>query len=388
MQLKRLISFILTVGFIQFFAIKLSADGEEVIPAAADVEISSKAALLMEVSTGQILYEKDAHVPLPIGTLNKIMTTLLVAEAVEDGKLTLTDEITASAKANSMKQAVIWLRVGEKMSVDDLLKAVIIGNANDAAVALAEAVCGTEEAFVKKMNSRARELGMSGTVFKNCTGYDEENQGSTAYEVALMSRELLKHRFLYPYMTCWTTDLRGGETSVVNANVLVKSYEGVIGVKAGHSEAAGHCLVSAAERDGTAYMAVVLGSSDKDSRFREAKSLMNSAFANYQIISPTIPSEVFKAIPVTHGVSSEVGIRAENLSSIVIRSGTLKDLRTEVLLPKRITAPVKAGQVLGEVDFYHGDRLVYKKKLMALSDVEKLTPYKAFVKLFKNTFDF
>lgn len=388
MHIKRFISAILAIVFFQFFSMNLSADGEEAIPAAANVEITSKAAILMEASTGQILYEKDAHTMLPIGTLNKIMTTLLVAEAIDSGKLSLTDEITASARANSMKQAVIWLKVGEKMTVDDLLKAVIIGNANDAAVALAEAVSGTEDAFVKRMNTRAEELGMSGTVFKNCTGYDEENQGSTAYEVALMSRELLKHEFLYPYMTCWLTELRGGETSVVNANVLVKSYEGIIGVKAGHSEAAGNCLVSAAERDGNTYLAVILGSADKDSRFREAKYLMNSAFSNYQIISPTIPSEVFQAIPVTHGVTSEVGIRTESLSSIVIRNGTLKDLRTEVLLPKRLTAPVYAGQVIGEIAFYHGDTLIYKKKLMALSDVEKLTPCKAFVKLFKNAFEF
>ena len=366
------------------FSLTAFADGDEVIPASTDNKITSKSAILMEASTGQVLFEQQAQQPLPIGTLNKIMTVLLVAEAVDSGKLALTDQVTTSAYANSMKQAVIWLNVGEKMSVDDLLKGVIVGNANDASVALAETVAGSEEAFVAKMNARAKELGMSNTSFANCTGYDVEGQGSTAYDVALMSRELIKHDWLKPYMTCWMDSLRGGATSIVNTNVLVKSYKGISGIKAGYSDAAQNCLSVAATRDNVTYIAVILGSADKDIRFTEAKNLLNTGFSNYQVRSPDVPSEVLNPIKVTGGTAREVGVKVENLANIIIPNGTSKDLRNEVTLPKEIKAPIKNNQVIGEISFYRGDNLIYKSNLLAINEVDKMTMFKAFGILSQN----
>ena len=360
------------------------ADGEEVIPASTDTQISAKSAILIEASTGQVLFEKDAQNPLPIGTLNKIMTVLLVSEAVDNKKLALTDMITTSSYANSMKQAVIWLNVGEKMCVEDLLKGVIIGNANDASVALAEAVAGSEESFVVKMNQRAKELGMSNTNFKNCTGYDVENQRSSAYDVALMSRELIKHSWLNKYMTCWMDQLRNGATSIVNTNTLVKNYDGIIGIKAGYSDAALNCLCAAATRENVTYIAVVLGCTDKDSRFAEAKKLLNLGFSNYQVKSPNVPSDLLKPVRVKGGTSRLVNIQAENLANVVVPNGTYKDITNKVTIPEEIQAPVKANQVIGEISFYRGEKLIYKTNLIAVNEVEKMTFFKAFGVLMQN----
>lgn len=383
---KRVFSFLMFLLLALLIPIQIFADGledEEVIPAAKDIPISSNGAILMEATTGQVLFEQQAHDKLPIGTLNKIMTVLLVAEAIDRGELALTDTITAGNNAFSAKGAVIWLSAGEKMSVDDLLKGVIIGNANDASIALAEALSGTQEAFVDQMNARAAEIGMSNTVFRNCAGYDTEDQYSTAYDVALMSRELIKHNFLYPYMTCWMDELRGGATSIVNTNILVKNYNGIIGIKAGYSEAARNCLAAAAKRDDSTYIAVVLGCEDKDARFSEAKSLMNSGFSNYQVASPTVPSEVLTPIPVTGGTAQKVGVRVENQVNIVIPNGTLNEITHEAVLPERLEAPVKEGQIIGEISFYRNDQLLYKSNLLATAPVDEMTLFKAFSILLK-----
>ncbi|MEG0615113.1 MAG: D-alanyl-D-alanine carboxypeptidase family protein, partial [Oscillospiraceae bacterium] len=385
MRLKKILLPIAFSALLLIFpALNILADGTA-IPV-IEQQFSSKAYLLMEASTGQVLKEYDAQTPLPIGTLNKIMTVLLVAEAIDAKKLNLDDLVTTSAKANSMKQAVIWLKTGEKMSVKDLLKGVIIGNANDASVALAEAVATTEDDFVKLMNARAKELGMANTVFKNCTGYDVENQGSTAYDVALMTRELLHHQFLYEYMTCWTDNLRNGETSLVNSNVLVKNYNGIIGVKAGFSEAAGNCLSAAATRDGMTYIAVTLGNADKDARFSEAKALMNSGFSGYKLHSPTFSSDVLSPIKVKGGVENEALVRAENLVSLVIPKGTEKDIRTEVSLPETIEAPVAEAQIVGEISFFRGDAFLFKTNLIAIYGIKEMTVGEALCILLKNVF--
>lgn len=387
-KIKIIISLFLVFLFMLSLSFSAFADGEEVIPASKETAITAKSAVLMEASTGQVLFEQQAQEKLPVGTLNKIMTVLLVAEAIDNGDISLTDLITASSSANAATGAVIWLNVGEKMSVEELLKGVIIGNANDASVALAEAIAGTESAFVSKMNVRAQELGMSNTNFANSTGYDADEQYSTAYDVALMSRELIKHTNMYQYMTCWMDSVRNGETSVVNANVLVKNYNGIIGVKAGYSEKAKNCLSAAATRNDVTYIAVVLGCDDKDIRFSETKMLMNNGFANYQVESPNVPSDVLKPIKIKGGTAREVGIKVESLANIVIPNGTFKDITNEVTLPEELVAPVKNNQVIGEIAFYRGDTLIYKSNLLAINDVEEMTLFKALDVLFKNMLQF
>lgn len=347
----------------------------------------SKASILMEMSSGTVLAGNNYDDPLPIGTLNKIMTALLVAEAVDEGNLSLDSEITASAYANSMKQAVIWLKAGEKMSAGDLIKGMIIGNANDAAVALAEAVSGSEEAFVSHMNKRASELGMNTAVFKNCTGFDEENQGASARDVAIMTRELLKHEWLYPIMISWTDTLRNGETSLVNENKLVKSFNGIVGVKAGHSEAAGSCLSLAAKRDGVCYIAVVLGA-DKDLRFDEAKTLVNSGFSSYKAGQPYVPLKALVPIRVTGGTKDLIRIKTDRIDSIVLKNGAFENVEINIDIPEFIAAPVAENQELGSVTFSLEGQEIYKAELLASESVDEMTFVKALSLIIKKTLKF
>lgn len=365
----------------------ISADGEAIY-ADAEIEDTSKAYVLMEAGTGAVLQSKSEEECVPIGTLNKIMTVLLVEEAIDGGKLTLDTEVRASPYANSMKQAVIWLNVGEKMRVEDLLKGVIIGNANDASVALAEAVAGTERDFVIRMNVRAKEIGMVNTIFKNCTGYDEDGQYSTAYDVAVMTRELIKHEGLHRYMTCWMDSLRSGATELVNTNRLVRTYDGIIGVKAGNSDAAGNCLSAAAKRKDVTYISIVLGSCDKDSVFAEGKKLLNIGFSGYQIIKPDLPDELSAPFPVSGGVGKEILIYVRDFKDLVIPNGSFKNIRCEYKINEQIEAPVEINQKIGEITFYLNDKELYKTDLVSINKVEKMTFFKALGILTRNLFTF
>lgn len=349
---------------------------------------SSRASVLMEADTGQILSGREENTPLPMGTLAKLMTVLLTAEALDAGKLSLDAEVAASAKANAAKGAVIWLTAGEKMSVEDLLKGVIIGNANDASIALAEAVSGSEEAFVKRMNDRARELGMEKTRFQNCTGLDAENQVSTAAEMALLTRELARRKELTPYFTCWMDTLRGDQTQLVNANTLVRSLKGILGFKAGNTEASGWCLSAAAERDGTCYIAVILGAPDKDSRFTEGKQLLNTGFSNYQLYSPQVPREALEILPVKGGVWSGVPLVADVSPSIVLPKGTLSQLETRTERPEFLEAPLKEGQAVGKVVYLRDGKELCSINLLTGWPVEEMTIWKALQILLKNTVRF
>ncbi|HNX64635.1 MAG TPA: D-alanyl-D-alanine carboxypeptidase family protein [Oscillospiraceae bacterium] len=384
---KNIFGLFIAFAILTGISVNIFADGE-VIPAGKEFKPDSRASILMEASTGTVLYENNSSEPLPIGTLNKIMTVLLVSEAIDGGKLSHDTTVTASKYANSMKQAVIWLNVGEKMSVSDLLKGVIIGNANDASIALAEAVAGTEEAFVGMMNSRAKELGMMNTNFKNCTGLDVEGQGSCAYDVALMSRELIKHKDLYGYMTCWMDSLRNGATEIVSTNVLVKSYKGIIGIKAGYTAAAANCLSVAATRDGVTYIAVVLGCADKDSRFTEGKNLLNTGFSNYQVVKPDVPEELSQPLKVKGGVEKEIVPEIQDYRNIVIPNGQFKNVKCEYQINEKIEAPVEDKQIIGEISFFLDDKLIYKSNLISSCEIEKMSITKALSILTKSLFTF
>lgn len=344
----------------------------------------TQAYVLMEAETGRVLREQNGYTEVPIGTMCKLMTILLVAEAIDAGELSIDKMVVTSSHANSMNGAQIWLMPGEQMSVSDLLKGVIIGNANDAAVALAEEIAHSEENFTANMNTRAFELGMKNTGFYNSTGYGVEEQYSTAYDMALLCRELTKFKFLYEYMTCWRDFVRGEDTELVNENKLVKGYNGIIGFKAGHSKEAGNCIAIGAERNNNTYIVVALGYQDKDERFSEAKSLMSIGFSNYQVTNPSFSNEHLMPIKVVRGVDNAVMIEAKELSSLVVSKGNAEDITSVIFVPNYITAPVKKGQAIGVVGFYIDDVLLYETELITSNDIEKMTMHRAFKNICAN----
>ncbi len=329
------------------------------------------ATVLAEATTGTVISAENADVRMPPGTLCKLMTILLAAEEIADGNLKFDTVLTASANANSQSGAVIWLMQGESITVDELLKAVIIGNANDASVVLAEHIGGTEEEFISMMNARAFELGMRNTVYKSCTGNsDIQGQYSTASDTAKLACELLKHDFLKKYFVTWMGNVRGGQTELVNENRLVRTYEGITGMKAGRSEESGYSLVMTAQRDGNAFISVVLGCADKDERFSIGKSLMASGFSSYKVTTPAFSDEFIKPVSVRGGKQSAVMIKAESLEELVIPKNS-GELSTAVLIPDYIEAPVKKGQLVGRVGFYNGDSLLFETELVACETIEK-----------------
>ncbi len=254
--------------------------------------ITAPAGVLMEAQTGKILYENNPHEQRPCASVTKVMTLLLVFEAIDSGKLSLDTTITASEHAASMGGSDIWLEPGETMSADDMIKATVVASANDAAVALAEQVSGSEESFVEQMNNRAKELGMKDTVFKNCNGLDEDGHITSAYDVAVMSRELIKHEKIFDYTSIWIDYLRGGKTQLVNTNKLLKTYKGITGLKTGTTDDAGCCISATATRDGMSLIGVVLGCDNGKQRFADAAALLDYGFANYSVKELSIPEDM------------------------------------------------------------------------------------------------
>lgn len=336
--------------------------------------------VLMEPSTKTLLTSVNGNVKIPVGTMAKLMTVLLVSEAVNEGRLSFDSTKKTSSYANSMKGAQIWLMPGEEMTISDLLKGVIIGNANDASVSLAEAVAGTEEDFVEKMNLKALELDMNDTVFTNCNGYyDDDMQISTAVDIAKLVSELSKpeHENLKAYFTRWLDNLRDGATELVNANNLVRTYSGITGFKAGFTENSGFCVAAGAERNGNTYISVVLGCDDKDVSFAEAKQLLNNGFTNYQKIKPDLPKNIPQTIKVKGGVEKEIPLHLDEIIDIVIPNGTFSSISSKIIIPDYVYAPVSSGQVIGEIQFLRNDKLLFSVNISADCNAEKLNLLKA-----------
>ncbi len=332
--------------------------------------ISAPSALLMEKETGEVLFAQGEHEKREIASVTKVMTLLLVMEAIDSGALSYDDIVTGSAHACSMGGSQIWLKEGEQMSVRDLLKAVCIVSGNDAAVALGEHIAGSEESFVARMNERAKELGMSDTTFINCTGLPAEGHLSSAYDVALMSRELLKnHPGIREFTTVWMDSLRDGESLLVNTNKLIRFYDGATGLKTGSTDAARYCLSASAERDGMELVAVVLKGETSDQRFADAKALLNYGFANYALVRAT-PPEVLPPIPVRLGERGSVqpGLTQEN--TLLLEKSKANALQMEVELAEEVPAPVTAGERVGtlRVNDENG-ALIAELPILALEDV-------------------
>lgn len=389
--MKKIISMLLAVFIIVAGA--MTAAGEKLvtpeelgqIKKAADVDpnltITAKSAILMERSTGTVLFEHDADKQMPPASITKVMTLLLVFEAMDAGKFTMETEIAASEHACSMGGSQIWLEPGETFTVNELLKAAAISSANDACVVLSEAVSGSEEAFVELMNNRAAELGMKNTVFKNCTGLDAEGHLSTARDIAVMSAELLKHPEIKNYSTVWMDSLRDGKTELTNTNRLVRFYKGCTGLKTGSTDEAGCCLSASAERDGMELISVTLGSPNTDERFAAGRKLLDYGFANFALVKMMLPEEYLAPITVSHGTAETVQPICEEPAAFLLKKGQADAVEQSVYLPEKLEAPVKAGDVIGRVTVTLSGGEIGGYDIVAAEDVPRIGLFEALKKL-------
>lgn len=343
------------------------------VNAVTEETITAPSAVLMETSSGKILFEKNPHEQRPCASITKVMTMLLVCEAIDSGKLSLDDTITASAHAASMGGSDIWLEEGETMSANDMIKATVVASANDAAVALAEHLCGSEEVFVQKMNEKANQLGMKDTVFKNCNGLDEDGHITSAYDVAVMSRELMKHEMIFDYTSIWLDNLRDGKTQIVNTNKLLKTYKGITGLKTGTTNDAGCCMAASATRGDMSLFAVVLGCNSGKERFSDAAALLDYGFANFSVTQLKAPDDLPKTIKVDNGMQKNIGIGCDINSSIVLDKNSGSKIVSKIDLPESIEAPVESGQKLGTVTYSLDGKAVKSFEITALQHAEQIS---------------
>ena len=356
---------------------------EEAVLTASDgsLQLNAKSAILIEMNSGKVLFEKDSDVKMPPASITKIMTLLLVMEAIEAGKFDYNTEVTCSEHAASMGGSQIWLEVGEKMTVDELLRASAIGSANDATCALGELVSGSEEGFVALMNERAKSLSMINTVFKNCSGLDADGHITTARDIATMSRELLKHKDITKYTTVWMDSLRDGKTELVNTNKLVRFYDGATGLKTGTTSGAGCCLSASATRDGLSLIAVVLGCDSSNNRFQDAKKLLNYGFSNYGNATIKISQDELPDLPVTKGTKATVTLTCEESISFLVTKGKEGDVQKSFDIPETLEAPIKAGETIGTVTFILDGKTLGQLPVVTSNEVQKMTYSKGFLRV-------
>ena len=345
------------------------------------LDLPAKSAILIEGTTGKVLYEQNADEKMPPASITKVMTLLLVMEALDSGKIKLTDKVTASKHACSMGGTQIWLEENEQMSVEDLLKATAVVSANDASVALGEFLAGSEETFVQQMNARAKELGMKNTVFHNATGLDADGHVSTARDIAIMSRELLKHKDITKYTTIWMDSLRDGKNSLVNTNKLIRFYQGATGLKTGTTDGAGACLSASATRNGMDLIAVTMGSANSDERFASARKLLDYGFGNYAVYTPPVDQTELLPVKVLRGVDTGVAVEAPTLQGVVIPKGKEKEITQTLTMVNDVQAPVEKGQVVGKIVVKMGDQQLGEYPVKAATAVEKLSFWVAFGRL-------
>lgn len=334
-------------------------------------EISAKSCILMDAATGRVLFEYNANEALPPASVTKVMTLLLVFEALDNGTINLTDMVSVSEHAASMGGSQIYLEPGEQMSVDELIKSVVVSSANDAATALAEYISGSESSFVAQMNERAKELGMENTHFENTNGLDDtaENHVTSARDIAIMSRELMKHKKIFDYTTIWMDTVRGGTFGLSNTNRLLRTYSGCTGLKTGSTAKAKFCISATAERNGLHLIAVIMGSPTRDERNALAAKLLDWGFANYAMFSDT--DGTMENIAVTGGVKNTLSLRHESFETIVEKSA-LSGIETVYDIPETVAAPVKEGEKVGTVTFKNGETVLGTADVVAAESVEKI----------------
>ena len=343
---------------------------------ALELNVAAKSAVLMDAATGTVLYEQNAHEPLAPASVTKVMTMLLIMEAIDSGKISWDDMVTASEAAAAKGGSQIYLKVGETMTVSDMVKSIAVSSANDCACAMAEHLVGSESAFVDLMNKKAQELGMADTHFVNCTGLDDDTEAmkhrTSVYDIAIMSRELLKnHPDIKKFTTIWMDTVRNGAFGLSNTNKMVRFYNGCTGLKTGFTSGAGYCLSASALRDGMELIATVMGSKTSADRFAAAKGMLDYGFSNFALYEPAVQEGA--AVPVTLGVSPFVTAVPAEDAQLLIEKGQTDSIVTEVELEPQVTAPVVAGQHLGTLTIKSRDQILKEIPLAAESDVNRLT---------------
>ena len=362
--MKKVICFFICVCFMMQ-SVAVFAEGN------TDLGLNAKSAILMEEATGNILYESNPDERLPIASVTKVMTMLLIMEAVDSGKISLDDMVTVSENAMSYGGSTMFLETGEQLTVNDMLKGIAVASANDGCVAMAEHLAGNESAFVDIMNEKAKELGMENTHFMNTNGLDEDDHYSSARDVAIMSRELMKHETIFNYTSIWMDTLRGGKFQLANTNKLIRFYDGANGLKTGSTSKALCCLSAAAKRNDMQLIAVVLGAPTSAERFASAKSLLDYGFANYAVNTQITAGDEVQKIAVEKGVDKEVGVVAGDSCSTLVKKGQEDNITKEIKIDETITAPIEAGQKIGTMTISRDGEVIADLDLNASSTVEK-----------------
>ena len=376
--MKRIVAVLLLLGLL-FGVLAVGAQ-------ATEMNVAGKSALLMDVATGTVIYEQNAHEPLAPASVTKVMTMLLIMEAIDSGKIGWDDMVTTSEAAAAKGGSQVYLKVGETMKVSDMVKSIAVSSANDCACAMAEHIAGSESGFVEKMNARAKELGMNDTHFVNCTGLDDseeaKNHRTSAYDIAVMSRQLLKHHpDIKKYTTIWMDTVRDGVFGLSNTNKLVRFYQGATGLKTGFTSGAGYCLSASAERDGMELIAVVMGCETSADRFAACKSMLDYGFANYAVAAPEIPQDAY--VPVKLGTADKIKAVPARQDALLIDKSQKSLLSTKVELDEEVTAPVSKGQRLGTLSVCAGEQVLVQIPLVAEEAVAKLTWGQMFVRILK-----
>lgn len=347
----------------------------------SEFNLSCKSALLMDAATGTVLYESNSHEKLPMASVTKIMTMLLAMEEIDSGRMKYDDIITGSAYAKSMGGSTIFLDEGEQMSVNDIMKGISVASGNDAAVAMAEHIAGSCNVFVDMMNKRAKELGMNDTHFVNCNGLDAEGHYSTAYDIALMSRELLKHPDIHKFTTIWMDSLRNGQFTLSNTNKLVRFYKGATGLKTGSTDKALFCISATAKRDNMHLICVIMAAPTSKKRQADASELLNYGFANYKVSDIVKKGDKVKNIKVDKGIKNKCPlVCAEKISSLS-KKGESDDVKTVYSLKKSVKAPVKEGSCAGEMICYKGKEEIGRSKLLYGESIRKMSVTYAYGKI-------
>ncbi len=355
---------------------------------AVDLNVAGKSAVLIDIATGTVLYESNSHEPLAPASVTKVMTMLLIMEAVDSGRISWDDMVTASEAASAKGGSQIYLKAGETMTVREMVKSIAVSSANDCACAMAEHIAGSEAAFVEMMNAKAKELGMADTKFVNCTGLDDDDSAkehrTSAYDIALMSRELLKnHPDITQFTTIWMDTVRNGAFGLANTNKLIRFYSGATGLKTGFTSGAGYCLSASAEREGLGLIAVVMGCATSQDRFSACKSMLDYGFANYALVSPELTEEA--AVPVKLGAEETIRVKLGEDPTLLIDKAQRASVSTDIVLDESVTAPVSEGQRLGTMTVRSGEQILSQVPLVAEKAVPRLTWGDLFWKVLRQT---
>lgn len=375
--MKRVISLILVLSFVLSFPICANA--------AENKKSNVKSSILMSLDTGDVIKQNNAYEHLSPASVTKLMSILLILEAIDSGKIKLTDEVAATENAVSKGGSQIWLEVGEKMTVNDLFKAVVIASANDACTLLGEYVAGSDSAFVDMMNKRVETLGLKNSHFENCTGLDDEvtNHYSCAYDLAVIAKEVMKHKLILKYSTVWLDSLRNGKTELNNTNKMINKYNGMTGLKTGTTSNAGFCLCATATRDGISFVSVVLGAQTSDERFALTQELLDYGFANYKLDNIKIDNSKLKTVKVKNGVDKSITPKCELNKKLLLPKNSDK-ITYEYSFLDEVKAPVKKGDKLGVITVYSGNKKISSIELKSDKNIKSVTFLYILKKMFNN----